>query len=263
MTQNNERKYGSLYFEKEEVNGKKSIGQYKPIRIRLLYADVEQIPMGRAHLFEYSSGKYAKVLCLNDGKSKKDTKVENCPLCAHDRFGTPASKLFAFVSDLNDDGKLKLFEFSYTLGKQLSEMANEMGTPLHNIEFTIRRSGTNKETTYTPIPKNIKEFSVKDYFFDLGLDEYPKLAGAPSDRPAILQLSYDQIEKFIDGDYPWSSGEGATKRKFTSLTGATTTIHGLGETSNAIASSKDFDEVSDVSEDFDLAVDDDTSGGLF
>lgn len=261
MTQNNERKYSSLYFEKAEVNGKKVEGQYKPLRIRLLYADVEQIPMGRTHLFEYSSGKYAKVLCLNDGKSKKDTKVENCPLCAHDRYGTPASKLFAFVSDLNDDGKLKLFEFSYTLGKQLAEMAEEAGAPLHNIEFSIRRSGTKKETTYTPFPKSITPFSVKDYFFDLGLDDYPKLVGAPNDRAAILQLSYEQMDKFIDGDYPWSSGEGSTKRKFTSLTGATTTIHGLGETANVVASSDEFDEVGEF--DTNLDVTDEPSGGLF
>jgi len=235
MTQREERKFTSLYFTQEERNGAKVPGKFNSLKVRFLYTAVEQIPMGRAHLYEYSKGKYSKVLCLKDGVAKKDLDKVHCPLCEVDRFGTPASKLFAFVQDINDGGKLKLLEFSWTLCKQIDVLTEEFGVPLHDIIFTLKKTGSGKDTTYTPIPMGQEKFSVANYLMDLGLDNLPSIVGTPADNPspAMLSLTEEQIKDFINGKYPWSTqtgDDGAPKRKFASLTGGTITVHGTADT---------------------------------
>lgn len=244
-----ERVFSTLYFTQQEKNGVKVAGKFKPLKIRFLYQDIEQIPMGRVHLFNYMSGKYTKVLCLKDGKSRKELETTKCPMCDVDKFGTPSSKLHAFVQDLEDDGKLKLFEMSWTLSKQIDAMAELKGLPLHDMVFYISKQGSGKETTYTPMFDGVDKFDVAKYMKSLGLTDYPQLVGAPADRAPIMALSAEQMSEFIAGNFPWSNNEGGDnpKRKFTSLS-STVTIHG-GSNQNEVAqtlSDNSFEEEEEV-----------------
>lgn len=243
-----ERVFSTLYFTQQKKNGVDVPGKFTPIKIRFLYQDIEQIPMGRVHLYNYMSGKYTKVLCLKDGKSRKELETTKCPLCVVDKFGTPSAKLHAFVQDLEDDGKLKLFEFSWTLAKQIDAMAELKGLPLHDMVFYVTKNGTGKETTYTPMFDGVDKFNVAKYLDSLGLNQFPQLVGSPSDRAPIMALSAEQMSEFIAGNFPWSNGDGGnSKRRFTSLS-STVTIHG-GANQEEVAttlSNNDFEEEEEI-----------------
>lgn len=225
MADTEKRLYSYLFFKAKEVNGKTQPGKFDTLKVRFLYASMDQIPFGKVHLYSYAPKKVTRVYCLNNDKTKKELDKANCPLCQTEQFGIPSGKFYAFVTDENDDGALKLLEFNWSLGQQIDEIANIKGRPLHDMVFTLSKKGIGKDTTYTPIFEEVSKFDVADYFATLGINDYPIIVGTVADKAPILSLTYEQIQDFIDGQYPWSTGEGATQRKFTHL-GSTVTLRG-------------------------------------
>lgn len=231
-----ERLFGYLYFKPKTLNGKVVDGKFEPLKVRFLYAAVEQIPMGKVHLYSYADKKFSRVLCLTNGLNKVQSAKVSCPMCDEDRFGTPSNKYYAFVEDLNDGSSLKLLEFNYGLGKQLDEIAEITGRPLHDLTFTITKKGKGTDTTYTPIMEDKSAFSVSDYFEFLNITDYPKIVGPVGERCPIMILSAEQMTDFIDGKYPWSDGNteyAESTRKYTTL-GAQVTVR--GDTARTLAS---------------------------
>lgn len=250
MAEQNERLFSYLYFVNKKVNGKDQAGKFETLKVRFLYTSVDQIPMGRVHLYNYAPKKFSRVLCLKNGLGKTDLEKTECPMCKTETYGTPSNKYFAFVEDLNDDGALKLLEFNWSLGKQIEEVADIKGRPLHDLVFTLSKKGQGKETTYTPLLEETTKFSVSEYFGLLGLSDYPAIVGAVGDKAPIMQLSKEQMVEFIDGKYPWSTGDGSgNSRKFTVL-GATVTLRNeqTGISTPAEATVEELDELDELEE---------------
>lgn len=259
-----EKTFGYLYFTPKEVNGKPQPGKFNTLKVRFLYTSTEQIPMGRVHLYEYLKGKFTKVLCLKNGLTAKQLDKTDCPLCKISKYGTPSNKYYAFVSDLNDDGALKLLEVNWSLGKQLDDICELFGKPLHDIVFTLSKKGVGTDTSYTPVPEQSKDdtpFNVAEYFAMLGLEDYPPLLG--TSHVPILQLDEQQMQAFIEGEFPWSSdtqADGTPKRKRVMLGGSMVTLR-----NEQVASvQEDDDVVEDVEEMEDVVIDDTPrKGGFF
>lgn len=250
-----ERLFSYLYFKNKELNGKAVAGKFETLKVRFLYSAVEQIPLGRVHLYEYSPKKFTRTLCLKNGFNNKEAEKHECPMCDVAMFGTPANKYYAFVSDLEDNGALKLLEFNYSLGKQIDEIAEIKGRPVHDLVFILSKKGTGKETTYVAMLDETSTFNVTEYFGLLGISDYPKIVGSVDDKAPILQLSREAMEDFINGKYPWSAngttnGTGSS-RKFTSL-GTTVTVRNE-HTKVDVAG----DAVTDINEDAEIEIVDD------
>ena len=259
-----ERLFNYLFFKAKEANGRPVLGKFEPLKVRFLYSSVEQIPLGRVHLYNYAPKKFSRVLCLKNGMSNKEAEKHSCPMCDVERFGTPSSKYFAFVTDLNDDGALKLLEFNYSLGKQIDEVAELKGRPVHDLVFILSKKGTGKETTYTAMLDETSQFSVSDYFKGVGITDYPQIVGQVGDKTPILALSKEQMVEFIDGKFPWSDGsysEGSSTRKFTSL-GATVTVR---NSQTAVDVEDVAEEVTTFADEESMEIVDDTpsSGSFF
>jgi hypothetical protein len=257
-----ERLFSYLFFKAKEANGRPVVGKFEPLKVRFLYSAVEQIPLGRVHLYNYAPKKFSRVLCLKNGMTNKQAEKHSCPMCDVERFGTPSSKYYAFVSDLNDDGALKLLEFNYSLGKQLDDVAELKGRPLHDLVFVLSKKGTGKETTYTAMLDETSPFNVTGYFKSLGIADYPALVGGVGDKTPVLQLSAEQMQEFINGNYPWSTGESSTTtRKFTAL-GATVTVR---NEQTAVDMGDDATEVAQFEDEESMEIVDDTpsSGSFF
>lgn len=250
----NERLFSYLFFKPKQVNGKDVPGKFEPLKVRFLYASVEQIPAGRVHLYNYAPKKFTRVLCLKNGKNKTEMDKHDCPLCKVERFGTPSNKYFAFVSDLNDGGALKLLELKWSVGKQLDEIAEIKGKPLHDMVFTISKKGEGKDTTYTPMFDEVSPFSVTDFFASLGISSYPTLVGPVNAKTPIMELSAQQMTDFVNGQYPWSSGEGATQSRKMTVLGSQVTVR--NEQTSVAMPSPTTDIVDDLDEDAISYVDD-------
>lgn len=247
----NQRVFSYLYFKAKELNGKPVIGKYEPLKVRFLYAGVSQIPMGRVHLYSYAPKKFTRVLCLKNGLTNKNLEHKDCPMCKVEQYGTPSNKYYAFVSDLNDNGALKLLEFNWSLGKQIDEIAEIKGRALHDMVFTLSKKGQGKETTYTPLFEEVSEFNVENYFSLLGLEDYPKLVGKSSEKASILDLSLSEMEDFINGKFPWSStasAEAQPSRKYTML-GTTVTARNEHATVTPPTSAEEVEEFTEDFED--------------
>ena len=256
-----ERLFSYLFFKAKESNGRPVPGKFEPLKVRFLYSAVEQIPLGRVHLYNYAPKKFSRVLCLKNGMTNKQAEKHHCPMCDVERFGTPSSKYYAFVADLNDDGALKLLELNYSLGKQLDDIAELKGRPLHDLVFILSKKGTGKETNYTAMLDETSAFNVTGYLKSLGLADYPPLVGEVGAKTPVLQLSKEQMQEFIEGNYPWSTGESSSStRKFTAL-GSTVTVRNsqtdidMGDVATEVAPFADEEEVE--------IVDDTPSSGSF
>lgn len=228
-----------LYFKPTQSNGKDVKGKFEPLKVRFLYASMESIQLGRVHMYEYSPKKYSKVLCLRNGLRKDDLEKTDCPLCDKETWGTPAPKYFAFVQDMNDDGKLKLLEMNYSLGKAIDEIADYKGLPLNDMIFTLIKKGVMKDTTYLAMFEEKSPCNVGEYFESLGLKDYPAIVGLTGERTPVTMLTHTQIVDFIGGKYPWSTGEGSTQRKST-LLGATVTTRGESAKAELPAEAEDI-----------------------
>lgn len=243
MADTTEKVFSYLYFKAKELNGKVVPGQFEQLKVRFLYRAMSEIQAGRVHMYNYSAGKFSKIVCLkNDAKSKAEVEKIDCPLCKREKFGTPATKFFAFVVDLNDDNKLKLLEINFSLGKAIDDLAEIKGAPLHDMVFTLVKKGIGKDTTYLPMwEETTKGFSVSEYFGLLGLSKYPQIVGKVEDRAPVMVLSREQIDNFIAGKYPWSTNEdGASTTKKYAVLGSTVTLRGEH---NAIAEDLGADEL--------------------
>lgn len=240
------RLFNYLYFKPQTLNGKSIPGKFETLKVRFLYASLEQIPMGRVHLFNYAPKKYTRVLCKKNGLPNKGLDKVDCPMCKTEKYGTPSSKYYAFVSDLNDEGNLKLLEFNWSLGKQISEIAEIKGKPLHDLTFTLAKRGQGKDTTYTPIFEEASTFSVSEYFGLLGLDDYPLIVGKVEDKAPIMDLSLEKMENFIAGQFPWATNEDGTPsaRSYTVL-GTTVTLR---NEQNKAFEGKEKEQVNDLDE---------------
>lgn len=219
------RLFEYLYFKPVQMNGTDVPGKYHPLRVRLLYASMEQVPAGRVHLYEYAKKKYSSVLCLHNGETTTALKSSGivCPMCAQERYGTPSTTYYAYVIDM-EDNKFKLLKLNWGTGTQIDAVATLKAKPLHDLVLVISKQGVGKNTTFTVIPDEVSKFSVADYFQDLGLTTYPPLVGKPGERTPILALSASQMTDFLGGKYPWSSGENFTPKKHAVL-GSTVTEH--------------------------------------
>lgn len=251
-----ERLFSYLYFTNKELNGKKVVGKFDTLKVRFLYSAVEQIPLGRVHLYEYAPKKFTRTLCLKNGFNNKEAEKHECPMCNGAMYGTPTNKYYAFVSDLADNGALKLLEFNYSLGKQIDEIAEIKGRPVHDLVFILSKKGTGKETTYVAMLDETSPFNVTEYFGLLGISDYPKIVGSVEDKAPILQLSREEMEDFINGKYPWSANGttngSSSSRKFTSL-GTTVTVR--NEQVNVVV---DAEDVVAIEEDDEIEIVDDT-----
>ena len=258
MADETQRPYKMLYFENQEVNGKKQSGKFKPLRVRFLYPSIESIPLGRTHLQKYgNNGRFARILCLNNGKPKAELSKDNCPLCKASSYDIPSNKYYAFVEDLNDGSALKLLEFNWGLGKQLDEIAEIKGRPLHDLVFTLSKKGEKLDTSYTPILEDTSKFDVAEYLGLLGLEDFPQLTGI--DHVPILQLTEEQIVNFLKGIYPWASKDGGDYKKRTVLGGVTVTVRGA---QTAIVDEEEDDVVDEV-DDFEATNDRPSPTGFF
>lgn len=225
--QTTERAFSTLYFKQKELNGKPQDGKFETLRVRFLYNSISEIQAGRVHLYKYATSKFSKVLCLRNGLSKAKLDTVDCPLCVAEKFGTPSTNYYAFVEDLADDNKLKLFEMKWTLGKTIEEIADVKGKPLHDLVFILSKKGTGTATTYTAILDGEEKFSVRDYYASLGLSSEPTIVGPVADRAPIMALTREQIIDFMDDKYPWSTGErGESTTKKMNVLGSVVTTRG-------------------------------------
>lgn len=246
MAEKTERAYSFLYFkQKLDAKGNKEAGKYEHLKVRFLYRDPESIQRGRVHTHFYRQGKAPiRVMCLRDGiyPDEKMNKVD-CPLCKLERFGTPGNKYFAWVEDLNDDGKLKLLmDIPYQMIKTLNTIVEMKAVPLHDLTFTLIKDGIGKAVTYTPMFDEKSKFNVAEFFQANGLADYPKLTG-PKDTP-IFSLTHAQMLDMVDnGKMPWGTGENgeSTTRKYTAM-GSNITVYGDSNTPNL--TSEGVEEVS-------------------
>ena len=99
----------------------------------------------------YLPSKNSSFACL--GKDK------GCPICKKGQ--NPSVKLLTWVIDREDDDKIKVMEFPWTVAKGLTDLANDNDYGIEDGRFpydvNIKRRGSGKQTEYNVMPTRNEE----------------------------------------------------------------------------------------------------------